>query len=37
MLIKTREYGIQEEFVNVCKGLYEGVEPSVLLDGECSR
>ena len=30
--MKTREYWVQEEFVNVCKR----VEASVLL-GECSR
>ena len=24
-------------FFYVCKSLYEGVEASVLLDGECSR
>ena len=32
-----REYRVQEEFVNVCKNLYERVEVSVLLGGECSR
>ena len=35
--MKIREYGVVEEFVNVCKSLYEGVEVSVLLGGECSR
>ena len=35
--MKMCEYGVQEEFVNVCKCLYEGVETSVLLGGECSR
>ena len=25
-----REYRVQEEFANVCKSLYEGVEMSVL-------
>ena len=31
--MKMREYGVQEEFVNLCESLYEGVEASVLLDG----
>ena len=35
--MKMTEYGVQEEFVNVCKSLYEGVEANVLLGGECSR
>ena len=35
--MKMRENGVQEEFVNVCKSLYEEVEASVLLVGECSR
>ena len=35
--MKMREHKVQEEFVNVCKCLYEGVEASVLLGGECSR
>ena len=35
--MKMREYGVQEEFVYVSKCLYEGVEASVLLGGECSR
>ena len=35
--MKMREYGVQEEFVNVCKSLYEGVAASLLLGGECSR
>ena len=34
--MKVREFGVQEEFVNVCKHLYEGFEASVLMDGECS-
>ena len=34
--MKMREYRFQEEFVNVCKSLYVGVEASVLLGGECS-
>ena len=25
-----REYRVQEEFVNECKGLYEGVETCVI-------
>ena len=28
---------VQEEFVNVCKSWYEGIEASVLLGGGCSR
>ena len=35
--MKMRDYGVQEEFVSACKSLYEGVEVSVLLGGECSR
>ena len=31
--MKMREYRVQEEFVNVCKSLYDGVEASVLLGG----
>ena len=29
--------GVQKKLVNVCKSLYEGVEASALLGGECSR
>ena len=29
MWTKIREYRVQEEFVNVCKSLYEGVEACV--------
>ena len=35
--MEIREFGFQEEFVNVCKRLYEGDEASVLLGRECSR
>ena len=35
--MKMRVYGVQEELVNVYKNLYEGVEASVLLGGECSK
>ena len=35
--MKMREYRVQEEFINVCKSLCEGVEASMLLGRECSR
>ena len=35
--MQMRVYRVQEEFVNVCKRLYEGVKANVLLVGECSR
>ncbi len=32
-----REYGVQEVLISICKSLYEEVEVSMLLGGECSR
>ena len=34
---KMREYGVEESFVRLCKGLYEGVQASVQVDGQQSR
>ena len=34
---KMREYGVEESFVSLCEGLYEGVQASVQVDGQQSR
>ena len=34
---KMEQYGIEEKFVQVCRGLYQGVEASVVLEGGTSR
>lgn len=33
---KMRQYGVPQKFVRVCQSLYEGVEASIVLDGEQS-
>ena len=34
---KMQQYGVEEKFVRVCKGLYKGTEASVVLEGRQSR
>ena len=34
---KMREYGVEESFVSLCEGLYEGVQASVQVDRQQSR
>ena len=34
---KVQQYGIEEKFVHICKGLYKGIEASVVLEGGQSR
>ena len=34
---KMRQYGVEEKFARVCKGLYSGVETRVVLNGRKSR
>ena len=34
---KMWEYGVEESFVRLCKGLCEGVQASVQVDGQQSR
>ena len=33
---KMQQYGVEEKFVHVCKGLYKGTEASVVLEGRQS-
>ena len=32
-----REHGVEESFLSLCEGLYEGVQASVQVDGQQSR
>ena len=32
-----QQYGVEEKFVHICKGLYKGTEASVVLEGRQSR
>ena len=32
-----KQYGIEEKFIQICRGLYEGIEASVVLEGGKSR
>ena len=34
---KMRYYGVEEKFVKVCEGLYNGVETRVVINGAKSR
>ena len=34
---KMQQYGVEEKFVRICKGLYKGTEASVVLEGRQSR
>ena len=34
---KMQQYGVEEKFVHICRGLYKGIEASVVLEGEQSR
>ena len=34
---KMQQYGVEEKFVRICRGLYKGIEASVVLEGEQSR
>ena len=34
---KMQQYGVEEKFVHICRGLYKGIEASVVLEGKQSR
>ena len=34
---KMQQYGVEEKFVRICKGLYKWTEASVVLEGRQSR
>ena len=34
---RIRQYGVEDKFVRVCKGLYSGMEMRVVLNGGESR